>query len=71
VVVGIVTVVPEVNVDVGLVGGGLELVEVLVLVDVLVGVEVGVLVGVLVDVEVVVLVLVVVVLEPQVTVKLT
>jgi hypothetical protein len=46
----------DVNVDVGLVGGGLELVEVLVLVDVLVGVEVdvgvgvGVLVGVGVDV---------------------
>ncbi len=63
------------------VGGGLELVEVLVLVDVLVGVDVGVgvgvgvLVGVLVGVgvlvEVGVLVLVVEVLELQDTVNVT
>ena len=68
--------VPDVNVDVGLVGGGVELVEVLVLVDVLVGVEVdvGVVVGVLVGVGVLVEVGVDVgdeVLEPQDTVKLT
>jgi hypothetical protein len=74
--VGVVTGVPEVNVVVGLVGGGVELVEVLVLVDVLVGVEVdvGVLVGVLVGVGVLVEVGVEVgdeVLEPQDTVKLT
>jgi hypothetical protein len=53
VVVGIVTVVPDVNVVVGLVGGGVELVEV-VLVGVLVGVGVGVLVGGGVEVGVVV-----------------
>jgi len=75
--VGVETGVPDVNVVVGLVGGGVELVEVDVLVlvgvDVEVLVDVGVLVGVLVGVvvEVGVLVLVVVVLEPQVTVKLT
>jgi hypothetical protein len=67
VVVGIVTGVPDVNVDVGLVGGGVDVVEgggVLVGVGVGVDVGVGVLVGVGVDVgdEV---------LEPQDTVKLT
>jgi hypothetical protein len=57
--VGVVTGVPDVNVDVGLVGGGLDVVEVGVLVPVgvlvgvvLVGVEVGVGVGVGVGVPV-------------------
>ena len=70
VVVGTVTGVLEVNVVVGLVGGGLEvveLVEVLVLVDALV--EVGV--GVLVVVEVLVDVNVLEVLGPHDIVKLT
>jgi hypothetical protein len=54
VVVGIVTGVPDVNVVVGLVGGGLDVVLVGVLVGVVVGVLVGVLVGVGVGVGVLV-----------------